>query len=91
MAEGGSDRVEALFHQAADLPPDEQRALLDAACAGDPGLRAEVERLLAQDARLRAEESAATFLNSPLLRPSRPPTASPAPAVGPVLPPRLGR
>ena len=35
MAEGPSDRVEALFHQPADLPP-----LRDAACADDPGLRA---------------------------------------------------
>ena len=53
-----SDRVETLFHQASDLPPDGRRALLDAACHDDPGLRAEVERLLAEDARLRAEEGA---------------------------------
>ena len=48
-----SDRLETLFHQASDLPPDRRGALLDAACQGDPGLRAEVERLLAEDARLR--------------------------------------
>ena len=48
-----SDRVETLFHQASDLPPDERCALLDAACRDDPGLRAEVERLLAEDAGLR--------------------------------------
>ena len=63
-----SDRVEALFGQASELPPDERRALLDAACRGEPGLRAEVERLLAEDARLRAEEGAGAFLDSPLVR-----------------------
>jgi WD40 repeat protein/serine/threonine protein kinase len=63
-----SDRVETLFHQASDLPPDERRALLDAACREDPGLRAEVEGLLAEDARLRAEEGAGAFLDSPLVR-----------------------
>jgi serine/threonine protein kinase/Tfp pilus assembly protein PilF len=68
MTEWQADRVEALFGQAADLPPDEQRALLDAACASDPTLRADVERLLADDARLRTGGGAATFLNSPLLR-----------------------
>jgi serine/threonine protein kinase len=70
MAEERSDRVEALFHQAADLPPAEQRALLDAACRDDPALRAEVERLLADDARLRAG-AGATFLISPLVRPAK--------------------
>src|SRR6516165_8423555 len=63
-----SDRVETLFHQASDLPPDQRRALLDAACRDDPGLRAQVERLLADDARLRAEEGAGAFLDSPLMR-----------------------
>jgi eukaryotic-like serine/threonine-protein kinase len=63
-----SDRVETLFHQASDLPPDERRALLDTVCRDDSGLRAEVERLLADDARLRAGEGAGAFLNSPLVR-----------------------
>jgi hypothetical protein len=63
-----NDHVAALFYQAADLPPDERRALLDAACRGDPDLRAEVERLLAQDSRLGAEEGAGAFLDSPLVR-----------------------
>jgi WD40 repeat protein/predicted Ser/Thr protein kinase len=61
------DRVETLFHQASDLPPAERRVLLDAACQGDPSLRAEVERLLAEDARLRAGESEGAFLKSPLV------------------------
>jgi eukaryotic-like serine/threonine-protein kinase len=86
MAEGRSDRVEALFHRAADLPPEGQRALLDSACAGDPALRAELERLLADDARLRAGGGATAFLDSPLVR--SPPPAAPA---GPALTPRLGR
>jgi hypothetical protein len=68
MTEGPIDREEALFYQAADLPPEQQRALLDAACEGDPGLRARMERLLADDARLRTGVDAADFLNSPLVR-----------------------
>jgi WD40 repeat protein/predicted Ser/Thr protein kinase len=91
MAEGHSDGAEALFHQAADLPPEEQRTLLDAACPADLGLRAEVERLLADDARLRADEGAAAFLDSPVVRPPQPTITSPAPAAGPALPPRIGR
>src|SRR5437763_1578131 len=90
MAEGRGDRVEALFHQAADLPPQEQRALLDAACGADPGLRAAVERLLADDARLRADEVVAAFLDSPVLRPPPPTTPFPAPAP-PAPPARVGR
>jgi WD40 repeat protein/serine/threonine protein kinase len=72
-----SDRLWALFDQAADLPPAEQRALLDAACADDPGLRAEVERLLANDARIRSKDESA-FLKSPLIR--TPVTLPPGPA-----------
>ena len=68
MTEGPIDRDEALFSQAADLPPEQQRALLDASCEGDPGLRARMERLLADDARLRTGVDAAGFLNSPLVR-----------------------
>jgi WD40 repeat protein/serine/threonine protein kinase len=86
------ERAKALFHQAADLPPDEQRTLLDVACPDDPHLRAAVERLLADDARLRAD-AAAGFLNSPLVRspPEPPPVADPsAPAGGPALPSRIG-
>src|SRR5262249_40647516 len=68
MGEGRIERVKALFNQAADLPPSEQQALLDAACSGDPELRVAVEKLLADDARLRMDESVASFLDSPLLR-----------------------
>ena len=62
MPEGWSE-VEALFHRAADLPPDEQRTLLDAACQDNPVLRAAVEKLLGEDARLRAGGSAAAAPN----------------------------
>jgi WD40 repeat protein len=88
---GRRARVWELFDRAADLPPPGQRALLDAACAGDAGLRAEVERLLAEDARLGAGAGAA-FLLSPLVRPPAAPATAPGPpetAGGP--PERLGR
>jgi tetratricopeptide (TPR) repeat protein/predicted Ser/Thr protein kinase len=91
MTEWHGDRVEALFGQAADLPPQEQRALLDAACAGDPALRAAVERLLADDARLRTDGGPATFLISPLVREPRTPPTSPEADAGPALPPQVGR
>src|SRR5262245_39537435 len=77
MAEAESDAVEALFHQAADLPPAEQQAFLDAACRNNPDLRAEVEKLLADDARLRADEDRTDFLHSPLVRARTPPATLP--------------
>jgi serine/threonine protein kinase len=86
-----SRRLWALFDQAADLPPAEQQALLEAACADDPGLRARVERLLARDARLGAAEGSA-FLQSPLLRPTVPVRGPALPARGkPRLPDHIGR
>ncbi|HEX6324078.1 MAG TPA: hypothetical protein VFZ36_10160, partial [Vicinamibacterales bacterium] len=42
-------RIEELFHRAAELPPEARSAFLDAACADDPGLRHEVESLLAAE------------------------------------------
>src|ERR1044071_5852299 len=44
-------RIEAILDLALDLPAEDRTALLDSACAGDPGLRAEVEALLAADAK----------------------------------------
>ena len=88
-----SDRVWALFDEASDLPPAEQQALLEAACAGDFGLRAAVERLLTDDARLAAAEKGA-FLKSPVIRtPAESPVgASPSPrSDDPSLPRRIGR
>jgi tetratricopeptide (TPR) repeat protein len=43
-------RVEDLFHQAADLSPAQRAAFLDEACAGDEDLRRDVDALLAHDA-----------------------------------------
>ena len=57
MTEERRARLWALFDQAADLAPPEQRALLDAACPDD--LRAELERLLADDARYRLNNGGA--------------------------------
>src|SRR5688572_20762699 len=89
MAEDRRARLWALFDRAADLSPPEQQTVLDATCADDPGLRAEVEKLLADDARLRADGGTA-FLDSPVVRPTRPQIPPPAPAADPALPPRIG-
>src|ERR1700688_223320 len=53
MEGAGGDRwrrVQELFEGAADLRPSQQAAYLDAACAGEAGLRQEVEALLRSDA-----------------------------------------
>ncbi len=87
MTEERRARLWALFDQAADLSPAEQRALLDAACPDDSDLRAELERLLADDARARTDEW--SLLKSPLVRslpsPSTVPGPPPAAAVRPQL------
>jgi WD40 repeat protein/predicted Ser/Thr protein kinase len=79
-----------LFEQAADLAREDRAAFLDAACARDPGLRTEVESLLAHDGG-PAKEGDDGFLTSPVVRPQDPPTwpERPSPAdVGRA--PRLG-
>ena len=43
------ERVEQIFHQALEQPPDTREAWLAAACAGDPDLHAEVASLLDSD------------------------------------------
>src|SRR5262245_43481468 len=85
MTEDRRARLWALFDQAADLPPQEQPALLDAA------RRAEVERLLADDARLHADGGAPDFLDSPVARSPTPALPAPGAAVTAALPPRIGR
>jgi WD40 repeat protein/predicted Ser/Thr protein kinase len=90
MTEQPDDRTEILFDRAVGLPPEEQAAFLDAACRGDPGLRAELESLLAHD---RRTQTAGGWLESPLVRgPAGPPAggAGPPPG-GPGLPQRVGR
>ncbi|HTG34570.1 MAG TPA: tetratricopeptide repeat protein [Thermoanaerobaculia bacterium] len=71
-------RLDALFDAVLERPPAERAAFLDTACAGDAGLRREVERLLAADAR------ATSFLEQPAVSPSS--HESPEPP----LPRRLG-
>src|SRR5262249_29131108 len=71
MSEPSPEAVEALFHEAADLGPERRAAFLDEQCAGDPDLRAAVEKLLRFDAKA---QSATDFLQSPAadLRPALP-------------------
>jgi serine/threonine protein kinase/Tfp pilus assembly protein PilF len=45
------ERIQTLFHEVADLPEPEQRALLQSSCADDNGLMADVLALLEEDAR----------------------------------------
>jgi serine/threonine protein kinase/tetratricopeptide (TPR) repeat protein len=44
-------RVQSLFHEAADLPPTEQRAFLEIQCGDDPALMGDVLALLQEDAQ----------------------------------------
>jgi serine/threonine-protein kinase len=45
------ERIQDLFHGAADLPRSEQEAYLQAACGTDAGLMADVRAMLEEDAR----------------------------------------
>lgn len=53
------DRIKAIFQEALERAPSERATFLDAACAGEPALRAEVESLLA------SHDAAGTFLETP--------------------------
>jgi serine/threonine-protein kinase len=44
---GDATRIADLFAEALDLPQEERSAFLESRCAGSPGLRAEIESLLA--------------------------------------------
>ena len=57
MSTGPWEEIEAVVAEAADLPPNERAALLDARCAGRPDVRGEVESLLA------SLDRAGTFLD----------------------------
>jgi hypothetical protein len=52
--------LEGLFWEAVGLPPHERESFLEARCAAEPGLKCEVERMLAADG------SAGGFLEIPL-------------------------
>src|SRR5262249_35313690 len=86
---GWREGVWSVFDRAAELPPGERAGFLDRACAGDAGLRAEVESLLAHDDATLVPAPAGDFLKSPLVRGMREPGIASAP--GPLLPPRVGR
>jgi tetratricopeptide (TPR) repeat protein len=81
-------RVWEVFDGAAGLPAGERAAFLDGACAGEPGLRAEVESLLAHDLQSTAVGAAGDLLRSPLVRGPRGPDPSP-PATHPMEAPTL--
>ena len=66
-SEGRTD-LWAMFDRAADLPAQERQTLLNDACRGNTELRSEIDRLLEDDDRLRADEGQGAFLKSPLRR-----------------------
>jgi len=51
MDNGRWDRIQTLFHEAADLPPGEQDSFLQVACGGDTQLTDVVRAMLKEDAR----------------------------------------
>ena len=65
---------ETLFHEALAQPPAERATFLDAACAGQPELRAAVAALLA------AREASDGFLNRPPEHPGETVESHPIPA-----------
>ncbi len=89
MADDLRERAWAVFDQLADVPADRREAVLRAACGEDQALRAEVDRLVALDDRLAANEGQDGFLGSPLVRPPCPAGPAPEPALPPQGKPRL--
>ena len=61
------DRIQSLFLETADLPPEEQARFLDTACADDADLRSELDSLLASDRRNGEAISAAVEGEAALL------------------------
>ncbi len=59
-------QAKAIFGEALELPAERRAAFLDQACAGDGGLRARVEGLLAADV------SAGEFMGAPTAPPPPP-------------------
>ena len=94
MTDAWRERVWSVFDRAAVLPPGERAGFLDRACAGDAGLRAEVESLLAHDVATLGPAPAGDFLKSPLVRAPRAVEGASTPsesAPGPLRPPRAPR
>jgi serine/threonine protein kinase len=63
MANDFWQKIDEIFPQVADLPPEEQSARLDELCAGDELLRREVSAMLAVD------EKAQEFIETPMILP----------------------
>lgn len=59
MSDKRWQRIEDIFHRAAELAPEARSAFLSEVCAGDESLRKEVESLLAHDA-----EDGSTFVGA---------------------------
>lgn len=57
------EQIKPILFEAMERPPGERSAYLEAACAGDPGLRIEIERYLA------ADPQAVSILETPLTHP----------------------
>ena len=58
------DRIQSVFHGAADLPKSQQRAFLVSACANDESLIADIQALLDEDEK--AQQQAFMFGPPPL-------------------------
>ena len=71
------DRVKQVFEAALELEPASRTAFFDSACQGDSELRAEVERLLAEN------DIAGSFLEKPLLPRTNPRPLAPGTRLGP--------
>jgi len=83
MDSGRWERIQSLFHQAADLPEAEQRKFLKAECADDSALIADVLALLQEDSQQSSplDRSLAEIARDVLDEPA--PEALACPSIGP--------
>src|SRR5258708_2097177 len=61
MSQNRWNQIDTIFHGAIQHPPERQPAYLDEACAGDAGLRREIESLL------KSHQESAHFLSPPAI------------------------
>ena len=76
-------QIEELVHRAFEQTPDHRQPFLDAACAGDLGLRAEVDTLLASAEQVRGFLEASALEDAAILLVEQGPGAKPGERVGP--------
>jgi serine/threonine protein kinase len=81
------ERVEELFHRAADLEPRDRAVLLDTECGGDPELRTAVEELLEHDDPFERTDA---FIVSPVERAGQEPAGTLPGWTDPAVLPRPG-